>query len=211
MKSLIFVSTFRFAFCVAINATPLPKPKINDPNNIRHYVTRETIDDLESSIKISSDLSKVFFLLWTPENGPDNPLEFKAGVDPQVLLNATFDPTRDTKFLSHGWNTEGKGFGEDYVKAFFNHPDINVNVIAVDYFALATWDNYFTAAKNAVNVGQHAGQVIGVDLLLNGLGQKPEQIHAIGHSLGAHLVGHFGRVIKEQGGQGPIARVSCKF
>ena len=76
---------------------------------------------------------------------------------------------------------------------------------------MATWDNYFTAAKNAVNVGQHAGQVIGVDLLLNGLGQKPEQIHAIGHSLGGHLVGHFGRVIKEQGGQGPIARVSCKF
>ena len=28
-------------------------------------------------------------------------------------------------------------------------------------------------------VGKHAGQVIGVDLLLNGLGQTPEQIHAI--------------------------------
>ena len=156
-------------------------------------------------------MSKVFFLMWTPENGPDNPLEFKAGVDPQILLNATFDPKRDTKFLSHGWNTKGKGFGKEYVEAFFNHPELNVNVIAVDYFELATWDNYFTAASNSVKVGQHAGQVVGVDLLLNGLGQKPEQIHAIGHSLGGHLVGHFGRVIKEQGGQGPIARVSCKF
>ena len=149
-------------------------------------------------------------MLYTPENGPNNPFVFKAEVDPQELLNAHFDPTRDTKFLSHGWNTKGDGYSKDYVEAFFNHPDLNVNIIAVDYFDLATWDNYFVAAKNAVKVGQHAGQVIGVDLLLNGLGQKPEQIHAIGHSLGGHLVGHFGRTIKEQGGQGPIARVSCK-
>ena len=28
------------------------------------------------------------------------------------------------------------------------------------------------------------------------LGQNPDQIHAIGHSLGAHLVGHFARTIK---------------
>ena len=156
-------------------------------------------------------MSKVFFVMWTPENGPNNPLEFKAGVDPQELLNANFDPKRDTKFLSHGWTKKAKEFSKDYVEAFFNNPELNVNIIAVDYYELAPGKNYYRAAKNAVMVGKHAGQVIGVDLLLNGLGQNPEQIHAIGHSLGGHLVGHFGRVIKEQGGQGPIARVSCKF
>ena len=57
------------------------------------------------------------------------------------------------------------------------------NVIAVDYKPLATWDNYFKAAQNAVRVGLLAGEVIGVNLLLNGLGQSPDQIHAIGHSL----------------------------
>ena len=85
------------------------------------------------------------------------------------------------------------------------------NIIAVNWYPLATWDNYFKAAQNAVKVGQHAGQVIGIDLLLNGLGQTPNQIHAIGHSLGGQLVGHFGRKIKENGGQGPISRISCKF
>ena len=85
------------------------------------------------------------------------------------------------------------------------------NVIAVDYHPLATWDNYLQAALNAVRVGDHAGQVIGVDLLLNGLGQTPNQIHAIGHSLGGQLVGHFGRKIKDVGGQGPISRISCKY
>ena len=94
--------------------------------------------------------------------------------------------------------------------AFFSHPDLNVNVIAVDWYPLATWDNYFRAAQNAVRVGAYCGEVIGVDILLNGLGQSPNQIHAIGHSLGGQLVGHFGRQFKEVGGQGPIARISCK-
>ena len=95
--------------------------------------------------------------------------------------------------------------------AFFSHPDLNVNVIAVDWYPLATWDNYLRAAHNAVRVGNYCGEVIGVDILLNGLGQSPDQIHAIGHSLGGQLVGHFGRQFKEVGGQGPIARISCKY
>ena len=100
-------------------------------------------------------------------------------------------------------------------------------MISVHWTPLATWDNYFVAASNAVKVGQHSGQVIGLDLLsnyfhkitsigssitpinfnilklifiilllVNGIGQSPDQIHAIGHSLGAHLVGHFARTIK---------------
>ncbi len=36
------------------------------------------------------------------------------------------------------------------------------------------------------------------------------QIHAIGHSLGGHLVGHFGRAVESTVGQGKIARVTCK-
>ena len=46
--------------------------------------------------------------------------------------------------------------------------------------------------------------------VMNGLGQTPDQIHAIGHSLGGHVVGHFGRSVNELGGQGQIARVTCK-
>ena len=67
------------------------------------------------------------------------------------------------------------------------------------------------SAINAVRVGTHCGKVIGVDLLLNGLGQSPDQIHAIGHSLGGQLVGHFGRQFKKIGRKGPIARITCKY
>ena len=40
------------------------------------------------------------------------------------------------------------------------------------------------------------------------MGVNPGDIHCIGHSLGAHIVGHVGRNIKEFGMQGKIARVT---
>ena len=95
------------------------------------------------------------------------------------------------------------------IPGYHSHPAMAYNVIAVHWQPLSTWDNYFTAAKNSVKVGQYAGQVLGLDLLINGLGQKPEQIHAIGHSLGAHLVGHFARTIQFKARS--IARVTGKF
>ena len=64
---------------------------------------------------------------------------------------------------------------------------------------------------NFCYIGQHCGEVIGVDLLQNGLGQSPDQIHAIGHSLGGQLVGHFGRKFKEISGNGPIGRITCNI
>ena len=75
--------------------------KIN-PNELRHYVSKEALEELEVSLpKIDTDLSKVTFFLWTPELGIDQPWEFKAGIDPQELINRHFDPERPTKFISH--------------------------------------------------------------------------------------------------------------
>ena len=94
------------------------------------------------------------------------------------------------------------------ILGYYSHPDVkfHYNIISVEWNHLAPWYNYFVAAVNAVNIGQYVGQVIGLDLLVNGLGQSPDQIHAIGHSLGAHLAGHFARIIKN--GVGPIKRVT---
>ena len=52
---------------------------------------------------------------------------------------------------------------------YYSHPDkqFHYNMISVHWTPLATWDNYFVAASNAVKVGQHSGQVIGLDLLSN--------------------------------------------
>ena len=55
--------------------------------------------------------------------------------------------------------------------------------------------HYFIAATNSIRVGVHSGQVF-EKLLIEGLGAHAQDMHAIGHSLGAHLVGHLGRTIK---------------
>ena len=48
-------------------------------------------------------------------------------------------------------------------------------MIGIDWSPLATWDNYFTAANNAVRVGNYAGEILG-QLLINKLGQSPSQV-----------------------------------
>ena len=54
---------------------------------------------------------------------------------------------------------------------------------------------YNRAAKNAIRVGKEIGKKFVKDFLINRnqMGQDPKLIHAIGHSLGAHLVGYIGK------------------
>ena len=51
-----------------------------------------------------------------------------------------------------------------------------------------------------MRVGKHTGEVF-KNLLIEGLGVQEEDIHAVGHSLGAHVVGHFGRTIESDTNQ----------
>ena len=58
-------------------------------------------------------------------------------------------------------------------------------------------------------VGKYSGEKIAFEMLINQLGQMPSQIEAVGHSLGAHLVGHLGRTIFDKSGE-KISRVTGK-
>lgn len=100
----------------SIDANPTVSKAVPDPNNVRHYLSFEAVQRLESSFKISTDLALVTFYLWTPENGPDNYFKFTADTNPEELLAHHFNPNRDTKFLSHGWNSDGVGFANKFVK-----------------------------------------------------------------------------------------------
>ena len=104
ISAFLFYSIF--IYVVIVKATPIKQRKIN-PNEVKYYVSKEALKELESSIKIDTDLSKVTFFLWTPELGIDQPWEFKAGIDPQHLIDRRFDPKRPTKFISHGWTDNG--------------------------------------------------------------------------------------------------------
>ena len=55
---------------------------------------------------------------------------------------------------------------------------------------------YYSAAKNTETVGKFIGQKLVADILISRLNQDPKKIHAIGHSLGAHVSGHIGRKVQ---------------
>ena len=85
-----------------------------------------------------------------------------------------------------------------------------MNVIGIDWDQLAWITNYLSAAYYSNEVGKYTAEHIIVDKLIGTLGQKHSMIEAVGHSLGAHLVGHLGRKTYELTGE-KLARVTGEF
>lgn len=80
---------------------------------------------------------------------------------------------------------------------------MDVNVIVMDWRRLALSD-YATAARGVPDVGRGLGQFI--NFLINTAGGNLNNVHLVGFSLGAHLVGNAGR---ELGGR--VARITGKY
>merc|ERR1712156_1184406 len=160
-------------------------------------------DSVES--KISDDPNDVDYTLFTRRGSP---FQFKIDVDPQEILSHGFDPSKFTKIVTHGWVQSGEEYCKPFVDAYIGTVDgTDYNVICVDWDKLATIENYLGAAVNSNTVGDFVGEKLVVEILMATLGQMPNQIHAIGHSLGAHLVGHLGRMVHSTTGY-KIARVT---
>ena len=75
---------------------------------------------------------------------------------------------------------------------------------------MAQSPNYFSAAKHTETVGKFIGNKLVIDILINTLDQNPKKIHAIGHSLGAHISGHIGREVKKRN-NAKIGRVTGRY
>ena len=83
------------------------------------------------------------------------------------------------------------------------------NIICVDWEILARNDapEFEGAAKNAIKVGKAVGEQVVAKSLIQDLGQDPNLIHAIGHSMGGQLVGNIGKAAFQFSSQ-KIARVT---
>ena len=81
---------------------------LDDPNSIYHYTSEESVAQLEeqlgSETRISFDVKKVFFKLWTREGGLSNPFEFNYEITSEDLINNHFKSNRTTKILVHGFS-----------------------------------------------------------------------------------------------------------
>merc|ERR1711962_1196083 len=137
--------------------------------------TTSLADDLEPLLG-DPDLSKVNFYLWTPENPVDHQ---EVQLDLVSLLESNFDPVRPTKILSHGWNSHGRGYGQDFAPIFLEVGDYNI--FSIDWGDLESWISYPTAAIRTTAVGRHAA---GLVQLMVEAGSTLADVHLVGHGLG---------------------------
>ncbi|XP_041975189.1 pancreatic lipase-related protein 2-like isoform X2 [Aricia agestis] len=121
---------------------------------------------------------------------------------PQILINgdansvqsSNFQANRPTAVIAHGWNSDGNSEVNTLITSALLAVD-DCNVIVLDWRSAAS-GLYTTSVLLVPNVGQHLGNFL--QWLINTTGSSWTQIHLIGHSLGAHIMGNAGRHVWSQ-------------
>ncbi|KAJ8736506.1 hypothetical protein PYW08_007162 [Mythimna loreyi] len=196
MKFLVVLAAL-VALC-ASSAIPLT------PGDNSHYVEGESryvwMPDGEGVPQLVDLEEPVDEALLNSRNGANNQYWLYSRqnpTNPQVIVNgnansiwnSNYRANRGLKVIVHGWNSNGNsGMNPQITSAFLAVQD--VNVIVVDWRALAN-SNYITAANGVPGVGQFLGNFL--VWLIGTAGGNWNNVHLIGFSLGAHVVGNAGR------------------
>ena len=111
------------------------------------------------------------------------------------LVNSTYLQNRETKVLVHGYQGSIDNWAIDTAALFLDLADYNI--IAVDWSPGAANLNYYKSVANTRLVGAQIG------LMINALQETyqilPNDVHIIGHSLGAQTAGYAGKAISGLG------------
>ncbi|XP_014641321.1 PREDICTED: pancreatic lipase-related protein 2-like [Ceratotherium simum simum] len=127
------------------------------------------------------------FLLYTNEN-PNN-YQLITATDLATIEASNFQLGRKTRFIIHGFIDKGEdSWPSDMCKKILKVEE--VNCISVDW-RRGAWTEYTQAVHNIRLVGAEIAFFI--QELSTQLGYDPEDVHLIGHSLGAHAAGEAGR------------------
>ncbi|XP_012873117.1 PREDICTED: pancreatic lipase-related protein 2-like isoform X2 [Dipodomys ordii] len=127
------------------------------------------------------------FFLYTNEN-PDKH-ELITSTDATTIEASKFQFNRMTRFIIHGFlDKGGKKWLSDMCKNMFKVEQ--VNCICVDWRRGSQIPSYPQAVYNTQVVGAEIALLVQV---LTGMGYNPEDVHLIGHSLGAHVAAEAGK------------------
>eukprot|EP00088_Acartia_fossae_P063703 TRINITY_DN7785_c0_g1_i5.p1 TRINITY_DN7785_c0_g1~~TRINITY_DN7785_c0_g1_i5.p1 ORF type:complete len:358 (-),score=46.80 TRINITY_DN7785_c0_g1_i5:28-1080(-) len=170
----------------------------------RDINTRNQYNELQQNIVAGNetrepDETQIHFYMWTRETGAENHVE--VDFDMATLYANGYDPNEPTILVCHGFSSEGAGFGRQIAKAYLEVGKFNV--FSIDWEKLAMWYDYFGAAKRTKFVGDHAASLIRAIADNGGM----RNVHLVGHSLGAHVVGFIGKKIQELG-YGKLPRIT---
>ncbi len=146
----------------------------------------------------TSDPNYIRFFLWTEDNREK--YEILSIDDANSITNSHFDPSKDTKVLIHGYTRCGNdGWVQEAKDAFLSLTDENLNIISVDWQALAgPGPHYIKAAENTYTTGKHTAKFI--KFLADTVGADPKSFHPIGFSLGGQVAGSVGHHMQMDNG-----------
>ncbi|XP_059048016.1 pancreatic triacylglycerol lipase-like [Achroia grisella] len=156
-----------------------------DGEGVPHLVDLEEPVD-QDMLSIRNGANNQYWL-FTRQN-PNNAQVIVNG-NANSIWNSNYASGRPLKVIVHGWNSDGNSAINPLVTSAFLAAQ-DANVIVVDWRALAN-SNYLTATNGVPGVGQFLGNFL--VWLINTAGGNWNNVHLVGFSLGAHVVGNAGR------------------
>ncbi|OXU29964.1 hypothetical protein TSAR_008301 [Trichomalopsis sarcophagae] len=140
---------------------------------------------------------EIGFFLYSRSN-PAEPVALRIG-DVATFKTSNFSVDKPMKVLIHGWTDTGSSsWIQDFRKNYLKAGDYNV--VVVDW-SVASLQDYLTASRLSRQVGDHVSKFLEFLMMENIVAS--EDIHVLGHSLGAHIAGFIGSNLS-----GKIARIT---
>lgn len=169
--------------------------------NVTNIVIKSTLDSLK---KNRSCAGLIFIYFYFREN-PEHPQEIIFR-DPESLERAQYDKKLDLTVIVHGWfGSSSSGSAKTIKSSLFHHNNKrHSNVIVLDWSEIAKDESYTSAPHHVPYVGEKLGELL--NWLLPLTGGQWEKTHLIGYDLGAHIVGHAGRMTGSN-----VGRITGKF
>ncbi|CAO1427396.1 unnamed protein product [Diamesa hyperborea] len=141
------------------------------------------------------ELSTIKLLFYPSLQYDDDVVE----ITDEWIDDGNFDVEKPVKILIHGWNADAEHMAMQPVKIAYLRKN-TTNVLVVDWKEIAVL-RYIVARSLIVAIAEKISRK-----LFRFMGEtkmKPDQIHIIGHSLGAHISGQIGRYF-----HGAIGRIT---
>ncbi|XP_066142143.1 phospholipase A1-like isoform X2 [Euwallacea fornicatus] len=156
----------------------------------------------------SNNVTRIFPLLDQAHLERDVKFEFFSRdfpdgvyIDSKPTLSKYVNISKPTKIITHGWMSGGRKDSCVLIRNGFLHR-YDANILVMDWSAISGNPFYPLPMTSTPQVGQYYGSYL--NYLVDKVGVKPEDLHLVGHSLGAHVSGFAGREVKK----GKVARIT---
>lgn len=163
------------------------------------FSSKYPFNNAKGILPSSPDAIGITFLLYTRKNL--NQEQILKPYQSQTITSSNFVGSRRTIFITHGFtDTVKSGWALQMKDALLNKDDLNV--ITVDWSRGTRGIRYDKSTANTRVVGATVGKM--VEALMKNAGVSLGNVHLIGHSLGAQIMGYAGKELRHLGQVGRI-------